>query len=146
PKSQRSQDGRNGRILAGYSLWVCHNRMRIDQGQLQLSATDVAKHLMCRHLTSLDLLAALEKIQRPFWHDPSVDVLKERGLRHENAYLEYLKNQGYQVLPDDAARSNGSRMKRTISAMQSGVGAIAQADLQHGRWRGRADVLLKVDT
>jgi uncharacterized protein len=30
--------------------------------------------------------------------------------------------------------------------MQSGVGVIAQADLQTGRWRGRADILLRVET
>jgi hypothetical protein len=29
--------------------------------------------------------------------------------------------------------------------MKSGVGGVAQADPQNGRWRGRADILLKVD-
>src|SRR5437867_9181970 len=53
------------------------NQMRIDNNQLQLSATDVAKHLACRHLTSLDMLAAFKKIERPYGHDPGVAVLEE---------------------------------------------------------------------
>src|SRR5437867_631818 len=119
--------------------------MRVDNNQLQLSATDIAKHLACRHLTTLDMLAVLNKIRRPYWHDPGVAVLEERGLRHEAAYLEHLKDLGYDVLAIDDGCHNGSRIERTVNAMRSGAGAIAQADLQNGRWRGRADVLLKVD-
>ena len=119
--------------------------MRISNGQLQLSATDVAKHLACRHVTTLDMLAVLKKIERPYWHDPGVVVLEQRGLRHEAAYLQHLKDLGYDVLADDDGCHNGSRIERTINAMRSGTGAITQADLQNGRWRGRADVLLRVD-
>src|SRR5438093_3526033 len=119
--------------------------MRISNGQLQLSATDVAKHLACRHVTTLDMLAVLKKIERPYWHDPGVAVLEERGLRHEAAYLQHLKDLRYDVLADDDGCHNGLRIDRTVNAMRSGAGAIAQADLQNGRWRGRADVLLRVD-
>ena len=115
--------------------------MRISDGQLQLSATDVAKHLACRHVTTLDMLAVLKKIERPYWHDPGVAVLEERGLRHEAAYLQHLKDLGYDVLADDDGCHNGSRIERTVNAMHSGAGAIVQADLKNDRWRGRADAI-----
>src|SRR5207247_8719048 len=96
--------------------------MRISNGQLQLSATDVAKHLACQLVTTLDMLAVLKKIERPYWHDPGVAVLEERGLRHEAAYLQHLKDLGYVVLADDDGCHNGSRIARTIKAMGSGEG------------------------
>ena len=120
--------------------------MRFDHNKLlQLSATDLAKHLACRHLTSLDLFAARGDIKRPYWHDPAVDVLAERGLRHEMAYLNHLQKCGRQILADESGLDDAGRLERTLDAMQSGAGAIVQADLNAGRWRGRADVLLRVD-
>jgi uncharacterized protein len=118
--------------------------MRLKNQKIQTSATDLAKHLACRHLTTLDFLAATGKLERVYRNDPGIEVLEERGRRHENAYLTYLQQRGCEVLLDDPTLDDARRLQRTISAMRSGVGAIAQADLQHGRWFGRADVLLKV--
>jgi predicted RecB family nuclease len=114
--------------------------MQLIDGGLLLSATDLAKHLTCRHATSLDLKAARGQIDRIHRNDPSIEVLEERGRRHEAAYLAYLKEQGQDVLVE------GEGLERTRDAMRSGAGVIAQADLQNGRWRGRADILLKVGT
>jgi uncharacterized protein len=122
--------------------------MRIENGQLRLSATDLAKHLACRHLTSLDLLAARGEIERVYRNDPAIAVLEERGFRHEAAYLAYLKGRNYDVLADEDGLDGDARLQRTIHAMKSHAGAIAQADLADlngGRWRGRADILLRVD-
>lgn len=119
--------------------------MRVDKNGVQVSATDLAKHLACRHLTSLDLLAARGEIKRPYWHDPGLAVLEERGLRHEAAYLSHLKNQGYDLLLEESELDDDARLQRTLNAVRSGIGVIAQADLKDGCWRGRADVLLRVD-
>jgi predicted RecB family nuclease len=120
--------------------------MRVADGQIQISATDLARHVACRHLTSLDLRAARGGIKRIYRNDPGLAVLEERGFRHETAYLSYLKDRGCDVLPDENGFDEDCRLQRTLDAMRSGRGAIAQADLKDGRWRGRADVLLKVDT
>ncbi len=119
--------------------------MRNEKQQLEISASDLAKHLACRHLTSLDLLAARGEIDRPHWHDPALAVLLERGFRHEAAYLSHLKDFGNTVQPDDNGLDEGGRLQRTVNAMKSGIEVIAQADLKDGNWRGRADILLKVD-
>src|SRR5437773_7865709 len=118
--------------------------MRLEDQEIHTSATDLAKHLACRHLTRLDLLAARGTIQRVYRNDPALAVLEERGLRHEAAYLAYLKEQGFEVVQDDTNLDAQTRLERTRNAMKSGAGVIAQADLKHGRWFGRADVLLRV--
>ena len=57
---------------------------------IRLSATDLANHLGCRHLTGLDRSAARGEIKPPYWQDPMLDALRERGLVHERAYLDHL--------------------------------------------------------
>jgi uncharacterized protein len=118
--------------------------MDIRAGQILISASDLSKHLACRHLTSLDLLAAKGTISKVYRSDPSLDVLIERGYRHEAAYLDHLKARGLQVLESQEGLDDKARIQRTIHAMKAGIDVIAQADLQDGPWRGRADVLLKV--
>jgi uncharacterized protein len=113
--------------------------MQLIDGNFLLSATDLSKHLACRHATSLDLKAGRGEIEHIYRNDPSIEVLEERGRRHEAAYLAYLQDKGYDLLTE------GGGLDRTRDAMKSGAGVIAQADLQNGRWRGRADILLKVD-
>jgi len=94
--------------------------MRIQKHQLEVSASDLAKHLACRHLTSLDLRAARGEIDRPYWHDPALAVLQERGFRHEAAYLSYLKDRGHTVLADENGLDEDGRLKRTLDAMKPG--------------------------
>jgi hypothetical protein len=45
----------------------------------QRAATDLSNHLACGHLTQLNRLVALNEIKKPTWHDPSLDVLIQRG-------------------------------------------------------------------
>jgi uncharacterized protein len=108
--------------------------MKLDGSHVTLSATDLAKHLACRHLTSLDLRAARGEIKRPYRDDPALEALIQRGYRHEADYLAHLTGRGRTI-------SN----QPTLDAMRSGADVIVQAELQNGIWHGRADVLLRVD-
>src|SRR5688500_9923508 len=101
--------------------------MKLENGELRLSATDLSKHLACRHATALDVRAERGEIKRIVRKDPSLDVLIERGFRHEAAYLDYLRAKGRKVV-------NGG--DGTLDAMHSGADVIAQATLLNGRWRG----------
>ena len=111
--------------------------MRLEHQQILLSATDLAKHLACRHLMGLDLRNARGQLKRPFFNDPAATVLAERGFRHEAGCLAHLNDRGHKVLQDDATLQSENRFERTIDAMRSGVDVIAQADLKDGRWRSR---------
>ncbi len=117
--------------------------MHRDGGVLRLSATDVANHLACRHLTQLDRAVAEGQRKAPAWRDPGLALLQERGLRHEQAYIEHLRAEGLRVLAlaDDQGRAP---VDRTVAAMQDGIDAIVQASLGRDQWTGRADVLLRV--
>ena len=114
--------------------------MKILGDRLALSATDLSAHLGCHHLTQQNLRAARGELERPYFDDPTLEVLREKGIEHEAQYLQHLKSQGLSVieLPEHAATP-----KDTLAAMHEGADVIFQAALDDGRWRGRADFLLK---
>ncbi len=112
---------------------------------LGLTATDLANHLACRHLTQLDLAVAQGARRPPDWFSPDAAAMRERGLDHEAAFLKHLEESGLRVTrlgdePDEAAA-----FERTRNAMRSGDDVIAQATLLEGPWVGRADVLRRVE-
>lgn len=121
--------------------------MRQTPGQLQLSATDLANHLACPHLTQQNLKAARGQLEPPRYRDLNTDILRARGFEHEAAYLAVLKaRHGYEAarVADDAGETSAIEQTRTL--MRQGVPVIVQAALADGMWHGRADVLLRTDT
>jgi uncharacterized protein len=62
---------------------------------LFLSASDLVGHLNCRHLTELDLGVAFGALAKPDAWDPQLEILRERGLRHEQEYIESLRSKGF---------------------------------------------------
>lgn len=120
--------------------------MKRDGSIFQLSAGDLSGHLGCRHLTQLDRLVAEGRLEPPAWRDPMVAVMQERGASHEAAYLDYLRKvRGLEVELVEDVGIAPEAFERTKALMREGVLAIAQPVLIDGRWRGRADVLLRVD-
>ncbi len=116
--------------------------MKISQSLIQLSATDLANHLSCPHLTSLSLGATRGEIAEPAWQAPHLAVMRQRGLEHEAAYLDFLKAQGLRVV--DLTEATGGAVAQTEAAMRDGADVIYQGGLRDERWGGRTDVLLKV--
>jgi uncharacterized protein len=72
-----------------------------------------------------------------------MDALRERGRRHEEAYLAHLASRGLQVL-HLGDRVPADQLRETREAMAAGVDVIAQGRLEQGAWLGLPDVLLKV--
>ena len=64
-------------------------------GFVRLSASDLSNHLACHHLTSLDLAVALGARRAPAWHSPDAEVLRKRGLAHEDASQTFESPAGY---------------------------------------------------
>ena len=118
--------------------------MRLQQDTVKLSATDLANHLSCRHLTGLNLRLAKGEIAEPSWENPHTRVLQQRGLEHEKAYIQSLRARGLAVV-DLSAEPAETANQATLAAMQHGAQAIVQASLASDEWRGRADVLLRVE-
>ena len=114
--------------------------MKVQGQQLVASATDLANFMGCRHATQLDRQVAAGKLEKPYWHNPVLDALSERGELHEQAYLQHLKNQGASVVEFDKDASPDD----VWAAMGDGPDYIYQARLQQDTWIGYADFLCKV--
>ena len=150
--SHPQEDGclsRNG-LLKSLATEICggpdpHDIIKADSGNVRLSATDLANHLACRHLTSLDFAVAVGTSSAPSWQSPDLCVLRERGFALENAYLEHLAAQGAVVLNLRDIVEDERAIAETVAAMEKGAEVIAQATLTSGRWFGRADVLRRVE-
>ena len=120
--------------------------MRKTETGLSLSATDLSNSVACQKLTGLDMSVALEGRERPYRNDPLGDILAERGLAHEKAYVDHLIAQGREVL-DLSAIKDPADAAATLEAMRAGHDVIVQGALlsDDGRWYGRPDVLLRTE-
>lgn len=119
--------------------------MKLDDGSLRLSASDLVGHLNCAHLTHQNVAVALGNIAKPYVWDPQLEVLWERGARHEQGYVDHLEGLGLRGLTIGGFQIDTQSVSQTLAAMQQGYDFIAQAALSLGGWAGRADVLLRVE-
>ena len=109
------------------------------EGKFQLTATDLANHLGCQHITQLDRKVALKELNKPHRNDPALEVLIQRGREHEEAYVEFLRKKGLSI-----ADLRNKSPEATLQAMRDGVDVITQANLSRDEWTGYADILLRV--
>jgi predicted RecB family nuclease len=119
--------------------------MQRTRGGIQLSASDLVGHLNCRHLTSLDLAVANGELSKPGFWDPLLEALRERGARHEQAYVDRLRTAGLEIVSIEAKTLESDAVAATKAAMQSGTSIILQGALVAESWGGRADVLRRTD-
>jgi predicted RecB family nuclease len=110
-----------------------------------LSPTDLANHLACPHLTTLDVLVATGQLSRPKFLPQIAAALRERGIAHENAYVNSLRADGLSIvdLRDEPVTQAGAEVLRR--AMIEGTQVIVQAPLVTDGWGGRADILRRVE-
>jgi predicted RecB family nuclease len=126
--------------------------MQLIDGRPVFSATDLVGYLACEHLTALERAALAGLVERPNRPDPELDVIRRRGIQHEQRYLGDLRATGrtiVEVAHDDEAE-RGEQVRRqaeeTISAMAAGADVVYQATFFDGRWIGYADFLLRVES
>lgn len=119
--------------------------MKVHGKELMLSASDLVGHLNCAHMTELDLGVASGALKKPSSWDPLLEVLRERGRRHEESYIEHLEAEGLSTRVIDGVDITADAVAATNAAMADGVEIIVQAALQHGFWAGRADILRRVE-
>lgn len=119
--------------------------MKIIGGRVRLSATDLANHVACPHLTSLDLAVAQARLTPPektAWLPAS---MQQRGEAHERAYVEHLRARYDRVVDLRDCRFDDDGFRSTRGAMAGGADVLLQAPLGDDRWVGRADVLQRVE-
>ena len=119
--------------------------MKLLETTLRLSPSDLPNHLACVHLTALDLAVAQGTLVRPTAHSQFLEVLQARGLEHEKAYVDSLRQTGLTVVDLTGRKLTDDGFGETRAAMAAGADAIVQAPLGHDGWAGYADVLLRVN-
>ena len=120
--------------------------MKIADGQVRFGAGDLVNHLACRYLTELNTQMAEGVLAAPGDRDPMLDLLQQRGLAHEEGYVQHLEESGCQITRIDGVGVSQTAVDATVEAMRSGCEIIVQAGLAEGSWGGRADVLRRVNT
>src|SRR5277367_5830358 len=95
--------------------------------RFRLSASDLSNHLACRHLTVLDLNVAAGGRSAPAWNSPDAQILQERGIAHEEAYVEHLRSTGLAIVSFREFGNDEKLVAETLLAMQGGADVIVQA-------------------
>ncbi|HXG58249.1 MAG TPA: TM0106 family RecB-like putative nuclease [Thermoanaerobaculia bacterium] len=124
--------------------------MRLLDGTLVLSPSDLTKFTRCAHATSLDLAdlyGTLTKFadKRRSLH---TDFIVRKGTEFEQEYVERLARAGNRVLTIRSERRTRDDLRNaeadTLDAMRAGTDCIYQAVFFDGTWVGYADLLQKV--
>lgn len=114
-------------------------------GTLSLSATDLVGHLHCKYLSEQDFAVATGNLEKPKTWDPLLQLLWERGAQHEQAFVDHLRSNGFEVTQVDGVGVTPDTVARTNEAMTQGSEIIVQGAFRRGQWVGRTDVLRRID-
>ena len=125
----------------------------LEDGCPVYTATDLCDYLACGHLVALKRrVAAGESI--PSDRSALSEVLATLGAAHEQSHLDALRAKGLRIraFEDERDRyaSSAAELRAleadTVAAMGEGYDVIYQPTFFDGRWMGRADFLLRVET
>ena len=117
--------------------------MQAEGDRILLSPSDVSNFLACRHLITLSLAVEREEIEGPGEPNEQAQLLFDKGLAHEHAYLERLREQGLTVTEISEEGTLDERAETTREALATGVDVVYQGVLVADGWRGVADFLMR---
>lgn len=108
------------------------------------SPSDLINYLGCPHATFLDL----KNLDHPVTFPPDDDhmqLLQEKGLEHEQAYLDQLRAKGKTVIDITGEEDIAEKAELTRKALAQGPDVVFQGAFLEGNWQGYSDFLVKVD-
>ena len=124
--------------------------MQHRDGRVLFSPSDLHRFIECEHLSRLMLLACQGELDLSPIDNPSIALLRRKGLEHEHAWLQTLRQQGRDIHEINSPSAKGAgwlaAAQETECAMRRGVDVVYQGVLADGAWRGVADFLVRVDT
>jgi len=111
---------------------------------MNITATDIATYLKCRHRSVLDHAARAGSLERIHVTDAFSDLVRERGIRHEQAFVVHLRSLGLTIEEVAGVGVTEALIADTMRHMRSGVDVIVQGALRDHEVVGRIDVLRRV--
>jgi uncharacterized protein len=66
--------------------------MRVTNGHIALSPSDLTAYLACEHLTRLSLKVARGELAKPKVENDQAELVFRKGREHEAAYLQRLRD------------------------------------------------------
>jgi predicted RecB family nuclease len=117
--------------------------MRLSNGQVILSPSDLIKFQNCRHSSALDLRYARGESLQPCEDAADAKILQRKGFEHEANYLNQVSSRS--VVKIENTPDFHLAAQATISAMKSGAQVIYQGALSTGAWQGWSDFLERVE-
>jgi uncharacterized protein len=120
--------------------------VRLDDNRLFLSPSDLASHLACPYLTTLELEVARGARARPYTRTDIATLVAEKGNQHERTHLAKLQAEGREVVEIGlGGRDFDEAAALTEQAMRDGAEVVYQAVFSREGWRGLADFVVRVD-
>jgi predicted RecB family nuclease len=107
-----------------------------------LSPSDLTAYLACEHLTALSIQVARGAVV-PAELGDQAELLFEKGLAHEAAYLARLRGEGLDVREITTDDGYDAAAQATRDAIAEKVDVVYQGVLADGQWRGVADFLVR---
>src|SRR5271166_1073997 len=98
------------------------------------SATDISSFLACRHTATLEGAESRREITKPFFEDPTVELLRKLGLEHEQRYLRALAESELSIVEIALDRPWAVAVSQTIEALREGIDVVYQAAFLEGMW------------
>jgi predicted RecB family nuclease len=115
--------------------------MRMTDGKIRLSPTDLSHFLDCKHIITLDM-ARLNGEEIPVQEtDEFAKIITQNGINHEKKYLSHLQTNTENIVEIREDLDYGLRLEQTISALKTRTDIVYQGYLSSGSWGGVADFL-----
>lgn len=120
--------------------------MKLQDGEIVLSPSDLMRFRGCIHATALDLRRLKGEDLTPAEDTADMALLQGKGDQHERGFLDSLRAKNARIIEiETAGRSPQEALKDTINALKTGADYIYQAALSNSRWAGYSDFLERVE-
>lgn len=118
--------------------------MRILDGRILLSASDLMRFTGCAHATTLDLAYLQGHGPTPREDSDDALLLQKQGNAHEAAHLKRLKDAGRSVVEIERS-SLAKNAETTRAALIDGPDVVFQGAFVSGNWGGWSDFMERVE-
>ena len=117
--------------------------MQLIDNKFILSPTDLNKYLVCKHYINLEKTRLVNRKIKITFKNPLFEILADKGLFHENKYLEYLKKNFKSIKIINEKQNYEEKFKLTFEAFKSNTKIICHPFIMSENWIAVPDFFIK---